>query len=125
MGGAALWGLLPALVFFLPLGFTQSPAAGVLAQPPRADDILEKDSLTLWGYWENHMSWCVPCTYMGSQLAGPVSFCPLLTPEQPQAQSQPDPSLQLQEGMGRLGLLLSLGSGSGEWHPNSAFPIVQ
>ena len=44
MGGAALWGALPALVFFLPLGFTESPAAGVLVQPPRADDILEKDS---------------------------------------------------------------------------------
>lgn len=53
------------------------------------------------------MSWCVPCTYMGSWLAGPATFCPLLTPEQPQAQSQPDPSLQLQEGTGRLRQLLS------------------
>ena len=53
------------------------------------------------------MSWCVPCTYMGSRLAGPATFCPLLTPEQPQAQSQPDPSLQLQEGTGRLRQLLS------------------
>ena len=53
------------------------------------------------------MSWCVPCTYMGSRLAGPATFCPLLTPEQPQAQSHPDPSLQLQEGTGRLRQLLS------------------
>ena len=44
VGGVALWDALPALVFFLPSGFTQSPAAGVLVQPPRADDILEKDS---------------------------------------------------------------------------------
>lgn len=83
-------------------GFTQSPAAGVLAQPPQADDILKKDSLTPRGAaGRNHMSWCVPCTYMGV-LACWSGFCPSPHPRTAPGPEPARPIPAAQEGMGRL-----------------------